>query len=287
MSGGESTRAKVVVTADDFGLSRMVNEGILVAFRKGVVRSTSLLVNLSNLEESVACLRDIASLDVGIHLNLTCGPPVSKTGQVESLIGDNGTFLGCRSFLTRLTLGQIDRQEVRREWEAQIERGLNLGCKFTSISSHQHVHMVPQLARIAATLARKYDIPAVRLSSYHTARMSWAKRIKALTLFPVTSWTRRVFQRHNIFHNDYVFEIPASSVEKGLPRLCDVVRKIPKGVYEMVCHPGYVDQTLERRDHYTVGRLVELEVLTSPLICEMFGGDGIELTTYRALTTAT
>lgn len=277
---------KVIVTADDFGISSKVNEGIVVGFREGVVRNTSLLVNFRNVEESVACLRDTDGIDVGIHLNLTCGSPVSNREQVGSLVGDKGKFVGLRKFLTRVSLGRVDLGEVRREWETQIEVGLGLGCKFTSISSHQHVHMLPQMIRIAAMLAREYGIPAVRLSQYHPARMSWPKRVKALALCSTTPAARRVLQQQKVFYNDYALEIPALSVEKGLARLCDVLQQIPRGVYEMVCHPGYVDDTLQCRDRYTVERLLELEVLTSPRIQEVFEKDGIELTTYRALTAA-
>jgi predicted glycoside hydrolase/deacetylase ChbG (UPF0249 family) len=281
----ESSTVKVVVTADDFGLSEMVDEGILVAFRRGVVRNTALLVNFPDVEESVTRLQDTNGLDVGIHLNLTSGPPVLKPERVLSLIGNDGTFQGLSSFFTRVALGRIDWREVRHEWVAQIELGLRLGCNFTSITGHQHIHMLPQLTRLTAMLAREYNIPVVRLSRYRIASALWPPHLKAWTLFPCGIVARNAFQKNGILHNDYIFDISPLRMEIAISRLSDKLKKLPTGIHELVSHPGYVDATLQNRDHYTFNRLIELEVLTDPKIKSIFNENGIELTTYRALTT--
>lgn len=283
MRKAESTPAKVVVTADDFGLSKKVNEGILVAFRQGVVRNTAILVNFPDVEESVAWLQDAEGLDVGIHLNLTSGPPVLKAQQVSSLVGSGEMFPGLMPFFTKVALGRINWLEVRHEWEAQIELGLKLGCNFSSITSHQHVHMFPKLTRITAELAKIYDIPAVRLSRFHFSNMFSPLQFKTWALFPWTSAARSIFRRRGIFHNDYVLEIPPLTAKAALARVCHAIHRLPDGVHELVCHPGYVDAMLERRDHYTVERLIELEVLTAPRIHALFQKDGLELITYRHL----
>jgi predicted glycoside hydrolase/deacetylase ChbG (UPF0249 family) len=289
VSAGERVRGRhndaprVVVTADDFGLSSTVNEGIVVASRRGIVRNTALLVNFADVAASVASLRDAGDLDVGIHLNLTSGPPVSKADQVPSLLGRGGTFPGLPGFLARAALGRIRRGEVRREWEAQIELGIRLGCRFTSISGHQHVHMLPQLVGLTAMLARSYGIPVVRLSRYHTAGGIGPRRFKVWALLPCALAARRIFRRQGILHNDYLLGISPVSAERALAGLCAAVRRLPDGLGELVCHPGYADSTLKERDGYTAGRIVELDVLTAPQLGAALRSNGIELTTFRDL----
>jgi predicted glycoside hydrolase/deacetylase ChbG (UPF0249 family) len=261
----------------------MVNEGIVVASRRGIVRNTALLVNLPDVAASVACLRDAGDLDLGIHLNLTSGPPVSKADQVPSLLGKGGTFPGLSGFLARAALGRIRWGEVRRECEAQIELGFRLGCRFTSVSSHQHVHMLSRFVGLAGMLARSYGIPVVRLSRYHTAGGVGPRRLKAWALFPCALGARGILRRQGVLHNDYLLGILPVRTERALAGLCAAVQRLPGGLCELVCHPGYVDSTLEQRDGYAAGRVAELEILTAPPLRSALRTNGIELTTYRDL----
>jgi predicted glycoside hydrolase/deacetylase ChbG (UPF0249 family) len=275
---------KLVVTADDFGLSEAVDEGILTAFRQGVVTNTTLVVNFPNIETSVAHLRDADGLDVGIHLNLTSGGPVLKAKQVASLVGNAERFLGLVGFFARIAIGGINWIEVEHECMAQIERGLAMGCQFSSITSHQHVHMLPQLARICAKLAKVYGIPVVRLSRYHRVSIFSPIRSKALVLLSYAAAVQRILEHQGVLHNDYLLDIPPLRAETALSQLCNTLPQLSGALYELVCHPGYVDTTLQCRDRYTVNRLVELEVLTAPEIQGIFQKNRIELTTYRALS---
>src|SRR5208283_3203202 len=159
-------RPRLVVTADDFGLSPGVDHGILEAYRHGIVRSTALLVNFPDVSDSVSRLRQEPGLEVGIHLNLTAGPPVLPPENVPSLVGTNGTFHNFTKFFSQVALSMIDWDEVTLEWRAQFERGIDLGCRFTFITSHQHVHMLPEGARICAQLAHEFGAGAVRLANF-------------------------------------------------------------------------------------------------------------------------
>jgi chitin disaccharide deacetylase len=279
-------RTKLIVTADDFGLSEKVNEGILEAFHKGVVRNTTLMVNYPDAEASVACLKQAKGLDVGIHLNLTSGPPVLSPGQVPSLVDRRGKFFGLGPFLTRAVLGRIDWSDVRNEWRAQIERGIHMGCHFSSITGHQHIHMLPPLAKISASLVKEYGITAVRLSRFHSRNIFWPLFAKALVLNPCAAVARRLFDREKIRYNHYVIEIPSAPINMALERFRRNLQRIPEGVHELVCHPGYVDRTLEDRDAYTSERLFELEIVTAPQIRKILGEQTIQLTTYRRFTSS-
>ena len=277
---------RLIITADDFGISKGVNDGILEAFQRGLVRNTALMVNYEDVEQSAIALKSTTGLEIGIHLNLTSGPPVSDPRTVSSLIGADGSFLGLSGFFKRAALGRIDWKQVAREWRAQIERGTRFGFRFSNINSHQHVHMLPALARLCAELAREFKIPAVRLSRFQTGVWRRPSPAKAWVLFPFAMRSRRILDRQRVVRNDYVMEIPSVSIDDALARLRDALRSRSSGVFELVSHPGYVDRTLELRDNFTKTRSFELEFLTSPRVKGMLAAESVELTGFGALAGA-
>jgi predicted glycoside hydrolase/deacetylase ChbG (UPF0249 family) len=275
---------RVVITADDFGLSPQVDTGILEAFRRGVVRSTALLVNFPDVRESVVRLRDAPGLEVGIHLNLTAGPPVLKSQNVRSLVRADGNFHDFTTFFGRVSLGRINWDEVFSEWDAQINLGISLGCQFTFLTSHQHVHMVPAAAQVIARLARKFGVGAVRLSAFRLRDMLRPLRLKALALAPVVPSVRRIFRHEGVFCNDSIFEIPPGNPDAALLQLCGIIKRIGDGVHELVCHPGYVDPLLAARDSYVAARPIELAVLTDPGLPIFLQSVGAEVISFQAAT---
>ena len=280
---GRTVSARVIVTADDFGLSPKVDAGILEAFQRGVVRSTALLVNFPDVKDSIARLRQAPELEVGIHLNLTAGPPVLPSEQVPSLVKADGNFHDFTTFFARVIQRRISWDDVCREWEAQIERGVGLGYQFSFLTSHQHVHMLPEAARIVGKLAQKYGVGAARLSRFRLGDMLRPLRLKGLALDLFVPSVRKTFQKQALFCNDSIFEIPPGKPDAALLRLCGIVKCLGEGVHELVCHPGYVDSMLRDRDSYVAERPTELAVLTDAKLSAFLQSDGVELTTFRAL----
>ena len=274
---------RVIVTADDFGLSPKVDAGILEAVHRGVVRSTALLVNFPDADEAIARLLGAPGLEVGIHLNLTAGPPVLPPRQIPSLVRADGNFHDFTTFFALVALRLVDWGEVLREWEAQIERGLGLGCQFTFLTSHQHVHMMREPALVFAKLGHAYGISAARLSAFRLGDMLRPLRLKALALTSFVPAVRRVFKEQELFYNDSIFEIPPGKPDAALLQLCAIVKTLGGGVYELVCHPGYVDSLLRERDPYVAGRTTELAVLTDARLSTYLESIGAELTTFQAL----
>jgi predicted glycoside hydrolase/deacetylase ChbG (UPF0249 family) len=274
---------RLVVTADDFGLSPGVEQGILDSFRRGIVSSTALLVNFPDVADSVARLRQEPGLEVGIHFNLTAGPPVLPPERVPSLVGANGAFHNFRTFFARVALSRIDWGEVSQEWQAQFERGLDLGCRFTFLTSHQHVHMLSQGTRICAKLAHQFGVGAVRLSNFRPSEMLWPPRPKALALTPFVPAARAVFQRSGVFCNTSTLEIPPGNPDSSLRQVCRTLERLDSGVHELICHPAYEDSLLEARDPYVAGRRNELTVLTHAKLRPFLETAGIERTTFREL----
>jgi predicted glycoside hydrolase/deacetylase ChbG (UPF0249 family) len=278
-----SQSSRLVVTADDFGLSPSVDHGILESFRCGIVRSTALFLNFPDVAESVVRLRQAPGLDVGIHLNLTAGPPVLPPERVPSLVGPDGAFHNFTTFFARVALSRISWDEVAREWQAQFERGLDLGYQFTFTTSHQHVHMLPGAAEVCARLAHEFGVGAVRLSNFRLSEMLSPARPKAMALTPFVPAARKILKRSGVFYNQSILEIPPGKPDRALQQVSGIIKRLGGGVHELVCHPGYVDSQLEARDPYVTGRLAELAVLLNPALNAFLENIGIQRTTFREI----
>ena len=129
MSNAAGPVRRLIVNADDFGLTAGVNEGIQDAVEAGVVTSTTMMVNTPGFGDAVrraAGLRD--RLSVGLHFNLTTGAPVAPASEVPSLVDGAGRFLPLAGFLRRALSGGVRAADVRREADELSARGRD-GCK--------------------------------------------------------------------------------------------------------------------------------------------------------------
>jgi predicted glycoside hydrolase/deacetylase ChbG (UPF0249 family) len=186
MAAAAATRRWVALHADDFGMSRVVNAGILRSFREGLLTSTSLLANAPGAEEACALwpklseelqagslpssarrrkLNDpLQPFDLGIHINLTQGSPLSKSYPAE-LLNDHGQFPGIGPVFRQLrSTGTKYRDGVRKELQQQVERMLDLGVTPTHLNGHQYIEMIPGVAEVIPELMSDYAIPIVRIA---------------------------------------------------------------------------------------------------------------------------
>ena len=155
---------RVIVTADDFGRCPAVNQAVIQAHQKGILKCASLMVNADATDEAIALARAHSSLKVGLHLVLVDGFAVLPKKEIPDLVDETQRFSdrpassGLRYFLSK----RIKRQLVQ-ECKAQIEKFLDNGLKMDHLNSHHHLHIHPSVANIVVALAGQYHIPAVRL----------------------------------------------------------------------------------------------------------------------------
>jgi len=271
---------RLVVNADDLGLSEGVTRGILEAHRFGIVTASTLMANMPGAEAAVR-LATSAGLDIGLHLNLTAGHPLSPAGRVTSLLGSKGEFARLGVLLLRLTLGRVRREEVEAELVAQIGRARELGATLSHLDSHHHVHAHPAISRRVAAIAAREGIPFVR----RPIDRSWPPSFVART--PIDLARAMLLGVGCIAGPRPERALAFRGVVLGTgfegTRLRQVLSRLPPGVTELMVHPGHEDAELARHTSYVQGREAELRALTDPGTRELLQQCRVELISFAAL----
>lgn len=280
----------LIVNGDDFGISEGVNRGIVEAHRRGILTSATVMANLPALEHAVQLWREHPTLGVGIHLNLTTGAPILPPGRVPTLVGPEGRLLGLNRLLKRMSLGRIDAGQLESELSAQVEKAMEAGLQPTHLDSHHHVHAHPFLQRIVVRVAVRYGIRGVRcpaeLSPGEMIRragmLTQPHYLKTAALSAVGALLRRRVRRAGLVAPDHFrgLLLGVAFTAEDLHRL---LRELPAGSTELMCHPGYPDRELSQRTSYTTGRELELEALLDPAGRALVDRAGIRLGSYADL----
>lgn len=154
---------RMIINADDFGLSDSVNEAVLRAHKQGVLTSTTIMTNMEAAKEAVKIAKGLPRLGVGVHLNLSKGKPLSNDKQVKCLTDDNGEFRHSPMMLAAMSLISHNiRKAIRTELAGQIQWLIDNGITPTHLDSHKHIHCFPPIYSIVCDLAQKFKINAVR-----------------------------------------------------------------------------------------------------------------------------
>ena len=288
----------LIVNADDLGWTDGVNRGILEAFHHGIVTSTSLLANGAAFAGGVEAARLAPGLGVGVHLNLSDGPPVAERETITSLLNDDGEFAcGPEKLLLRRARRGLRLAEVESEWDAQIQKVRDAGIAPTHLDGHKHVHMLPGLFEIALKLAKRHDIGAIRVSlevsSLRAALSSGSKQhagvvmkqgVQARGLKLLARDAREQAEHAGISTADYFCGI-AQTGELTRDGVAQFVKSLPDGTTELMCHPGYADAALQKtRTRLQDSRQTELQILTDTAIRNLVASLGIRLIDYGLVT---
>lgn len=227
---------RLVVTADDFGLSPGVNEAVRRAYREGVLTCASLMVGADAAATAVAIAR-ADGLPVGLHLTLVDGRPVLPPERVPDLVDGAGRFrAGPAGLGVRLGLSARVRAQVAAECAAQVEAFLAGGLALDHLNAHHHLHVHPYVLGVVLALARHHRIPAVRVPlEPGLPPLAQAPSVAALAPWAIRARAR--LRRAGIATNDALFGL----YETG--RLTEavwlaLVPRLGPGVTEVYCHPS-------------------------------------------------
>lgn len=238
---------RLIVNADDFGLTEGTNRAVVDAHSTGIVTSTSLLANGYAFDHAVALAHELPSLGVGVHLTLTEGPPVAPGVAVELFPAGQGSLpLSNQPYARALAAGRLPRSAIRREFEAQVGKVVAAGIQPTHIDGHKYIHLLPGITEIAADVARQYAIPVMRiphrLGDSPTSRIGRLPGLIVIALMGALAY--RVARRATMYVPDRVvgFVDTGHLTPGAIQRLLRTPRS---GVTEMLCHPAYRSAQLD------------------------------------------
>jgi chitin disaccharide deacetylase len=293
----------LIVNADDLGWTEGVNRGIAEAHQNGIVTSASLLANGAAFREAVELAKSLPNLGVGVHLNLSDGTPLAGPQTMSNLIlNDRGEFAcGPGRLLVKFAVSsppmcRLALSDIEFEWKLQIRRVRDAGISPTHVDGHKHVHMLPGLFEIALGLAKENGIRAIRVSHESSklrealsaggkqrASVTVKQRAQARGLKLVANDAREKAERAGIATSDYFCGIAQTGAltKEGLLRL---LRDLPEGTTELMCHPGNADEALRQTaTRLQDSRQKEIEILTDPEIRNLVASQGIRLIDYGSV----
>lgn len=288
---------RLIINADDFGLTHGVNRAILEASQAGVVTSTTLMANGTAFADAVRLAKSSPKLSLGCHIVLTDGLPVLDAWQVSTLLetkqpnesGQPAEFRkSLNKFIGAALIGRLKADEIEAEATAQIRKLQSSGIEVTHFDSHKHTHLFPQVLRPLLRAAKACGVRAVRnpFGPIRFQRIAshprlWKRygQVKVLCLF--ARRFRETIEKAGLKTPDGTVGIIGTGVLNE-DLLKAIVNDLPLGTWEFVCHPGYNDAELQNvRTRLKESRFHELQVLTSPGTRELIVNSGIELISYQ------
>ena len=226
---------RLIVTADDFGLSEAVNEAVERAHRDGVLNAASLMVAAPAAADAVRRARAMPSLAVGLHVVVVEGPAVLPPPAIPDLVDAEGWFpsdqfrLGLRYFALPRVRRQL-AEEIRAQFAAFAATGLRLD----HANAHKHMHLHPTVGRLVMEAGRAHGLRAIRVPAEPLAP---ASGLPERALLAWTRLLRRHARRAGLAVNDHCFGLRWSGAMTA-ERLLSLIDTLPDGVSEIYLHPA-------------------------------------------------
>jgi len=284
---------RLIVNADDFGLTLGVNRAIVEAHDHGVVTSATLMVNGAASDDAILRAKSMSRLSTGCHIVLVDGLPVLGGRQAATLTpgkSANRFSQSLSSFALRAVSGRIDADEIESEATAQIRKLQAAGIAVSHVDTHKHTHIFPQVHRPLLRAVQACGVKAVRnpFGPLHLSILAkhpglWKQHAKVTFLSPLGKSFRKSVAKAGLLTPDGTVGIVATGALDD--RLFEnIVDSLPEGTWELVCHPGYNDAELDSiRTRLRESREIELRVLTSSASREALTRSGVQLISYRDL----
>ncbi len=224
---------KLIVTADDFGISKEVNEAVETAHKTGILTATSLMVGEPYADDAVERARTMPKLGVGLHVALSRANPVSRPELIPDLIDGAGLFKadlvgsGFRFFF----LPHVRRQ-LALEIESQFKAFAHTDLELDHVNAHNHLHLHPTVLSLILQIGKRYGMKAIRLP--------FDPNTRGLGAFFLTPWLKLMktrLRRSGVRHNDVLLGLgETGSLDTKV--LISLIEGLSEQTAELMCHPA-------------------------------------------------
>jgi predicted glycoside hydrolase/deacetylase ChbG (UPF0249 family) len=283
---------RLIINADDFGLAPGVNRAIIELQQAGALSSATLMANGPFFSPAVYMAFAQPSLAVGCHVVLVDGSPCLRPAEVPSLVDPRSpsSFRNTvGSFFADLLRGRIREEEIEAEAVAQIRRVQSSGITVSHIDSHKHVHAFPRVLAPLLRAARQCGVRCVRnpfepwWSLKATRPAGTVRRMQVHVMRTQGRAFSRLTREHDMMTADGSMGLLATGVLDDSV-LRSLLRAMPTGTWELVCHPGYSDRALdEARTRLRASREVERSALLAVIPDAIKNDSGLALIDFHQL----
>lgn len=290
---------RLIVNADDFGLTRGVNRAILECHQQGIVTSTTLMANSDEFQDAVATVKRLVpqgtapALGVGCHIVLADGRPVLPPSQVPSLLAPgSGLFYRSIQQLAKQALGNRFRsEEIEAEAIAQFQKIQAAGIRISHFDAHKHAHIFPSILKPLLRAAAACGVPALR----NPFEPVFSMPIPGLLRIPVRYLEVLALRAFRAKFHSMVAESGLRTTDGSLglvatgtltiSNISALLDRMQDGLWELVCHPGYNDAQLAATDtRLRASRETEMQALTADSTRAALERCGIQLISFQELT---
>jgi predicted glycoside hydrolase/deacetylase ChbG (UPF0249 family) len=255
----------LIPNADDFGYTRDVNEGIIHAHRQGILTAATIMAPGAAFDHAVMLARENRSLDVGVHL---------------VLVGSAGFPATVLQLIRQIAQRRI---RVYDELAAQVRKVQSAGIQPTHLDTHKHTHLWPPVLKAVARIASEFKIPWVRRPfdlPFHGAGVTWQRRAVTKALGFAHSRFHGVLARQGCRTTDH-FAGFLMTGHYDAAELARLIRHLPEGVTEFMCHPGFCTAELQAAStRLKESRRRELDALTSREVRQAIEESNVTLARY-------
>lgn len=285
---------ELILNADDFGLTRGVNEGILRAYRQGILTSATLMATSRAFDDAVLRAKAEPGFGVGCHLVLVGGTAVSSPDEIPSLVDASGKFpRTLPEFVAKVSSGSVRSRDIQRELRAQVEKIRRAGIEPSHVDTHKHTHAHPVVMNALGRVAQQLGITRVRKpaedlaaswQTQSTTERSWTQLISAAAVRAVAPWFASLARKYGLRTPDHFLGL-AMTGRLSAVALRQLIETLPDGSTEIMLHPGVCDADLVATgSRLQQQRQLEMEALLAPEVREAVERHGVRLITYRELS---
>ncbi len=260
---------KLIINADDFGLTEGINNGIIDGFKKGVIKDISLIADSNAYEHAVGLAKKNDIKNIGAHIVLS---------------EETDPYRKYYRFPWRYFLGAVSDKDIYSNVKNQISKIKNSGFDITHVNSHQHIHIAPRILKIFVQLAKKFDIRFIRFP-YEAKIFNFSDFKNILRVFSLRSMctlSKSALIKSGIKYNDYFYGHFYSG-RLNREKLSQVLSDIKEGVTELCCHPGYLTDDIRLKYIWHHNCESELMALSDPRFLEEVKKNNIELLSHAQI----
>lgn len=270
---------KIIINADDFGMTKSINNAITELMHLGTITSTTVMVNMPYANEAIELLK-IPNISIGLHFNLTEGKPTSSIDEVSSLVDKKGNFHSKKELESRAKKNLIKKEEVLLELKNQYAKLYDiLGDNITHFDSHQGLNRIPVVFKALLDFGKETQKPkGIRFYVKHYIQNSGKVIVPSLfdiQKFGIKRLLVEQYLKNNKNQINKYFKSPEGMLVTSSHNAIDVFKALVKNplakfenaILEIPCHPS-IDTIELENTKLTDERVIEYQFLKSTAFLE-------------------